>query len=697
MGSQNTGITGGVRRRIVVLFLLGVAVPSALLGYLALRGVRNDQALFEREQREFLEQTAQQLLASFEARLFTLEGAPDFTDREVKNELIDANFSLSDDGRFVGLTSSFSLYNTDPVRQVSQDEGLSDEDAVRLSGARQLELRDGEFENAFTEYQVLSTQAVSLRGRAEGLAGMARVAGKQGRSDLSASYYRQLISGFGPVASGAGVPFGLVGHLEILSLLRTSSETERAATETVELLDALLTVRYPLDETEYGFVATRARAESAHWLAALEDTAAPETLSRSLRMLLARESIEQARSSRIQGLFTTVVENPDLFQPLAERVRALGPQGAIFQGEGGPFAVYFKPVESARGSGTTLQGLLLNPDALEEMARSVVSDAAATGTFRWTLTSESGQRIWASDGLGADLPLLSLSFPYRFPPLILGLLPPETGIVQSFFTSPRSVYLYAFLLVVGILAGGLALTVRTLNHQLELSRMQADFVSTVSHELKSPLTSIRQVAEMLHTGRVPSEQRRQRYFDLLLEQSERLTALIDHVLNFARMDAGQSPLDLVETDVADLIDHALTGIGDRLQHEGFTVHGDIEADLPKVQLDRAAVTLAVINLLDNAIKYSGDSREIIVRAGVEASSVVIAVQDFGIGLDAADQEHVFERFYRGGDAHTRAVKGTGLGLTLVRHVAEAHGGSITVASEPGKGSTFTLQLPVFRS
>jgi two-component system phosphate regulon sensor histidine kinase PhoR len=224
--------------------------------------------------------------------------------------------------------------------------------------------------------------------------------------------------------------------------------------------------------------------------------------------------------------------------------------------------------------------------------------------------------------------------------------------------------------------------------------MKSDFVSTVSHELKSPVTSIRQLAGMLQAERVPSEARRRRYFDVLVEQSERLTALIEHVLDFARMDAGHTELDLVEIDLKSFLEDLVSGVEEGVRHRGFLLRAEIDADLPRVTLDREEIGLAATNLIDNAVKYSGDSREVIMRAHTENDHAVIEVQDFGIGLDPSERHRVFERFYRGGEALTRSVKGTGLGLTLVKNIVEAHGGTIDARGEPGQGSTFTIRLPV---
>ncbi|MBE0711583.1 MAG: hypothetical protein IH583_04305 [Candidatus Aminicenantes bacterium] len=251
-----------------------------------------------------------------------------------------------------------------------------------------------------------------------------------------------------------------------------------------------------------------------------------------------------------------------------------------------------------------------------------------------------------------------------------------------------------FLLIAGILIFGLVLTIRSVSHELELARMKSDFVSTVSHEFKSPLTSIRQLAEMLQSGRVPSEERRQKYYDVLLEQSERLALLTDNILSLAKIEAGRAEFAFETTDISVLLTEVVTSICERVRHEGFDIGLDVEGALPLLAVDRTALSQAVTNLVDNAIKYSGDSRKISVGARLEEQAVVIAVRDFGVGIKKEDIDKVFERFYRAGDELTRTVKGSGLGLTLVKEIVAAHRGKVHVESEPGKGSLFSIRLPL---
>jgi len=251
-----------------------------------------------------------------------------------------------------------------------------------------------------------------------------------------------------------------------------------------------------------------------------------------------------------------------------------------------------------------------------------------------------------------------------------------------------------FFLLAGILIFGLTLTMRIITRELELGKMKSDFVSTVSHEFKSPLTSIRQLAEMLQGGRVPSEERRREYYQVLVEQSERLSSLIDNILDFAKMEEGKKAFTFEKVDMGALLAEVVATIQQQVRHAGFTVQARIEGPLPSLRADRAAISQAISNLIDNAVKYSADATEVTVLAYTDDRHIVIAVQDFGVGIKPDEIDRVFERFYRGGDELTRTVKGSGLGLTLVKQIVQAHHGSVQVESEPGRGSTFSIRLPL---
>ena len=234
---------------------------------------------------------------------------------------------------------------------------------------------------------------------------------------------------------------------------------------------------------------------------------------------------------------------------------------------------------------------------------------------------------------------------------------------------------------------------RLVRRETEMARLKADFVANVSHDLKTPLSVIRMYGETLEMGRVPDDASRQEYYRVITRESERLTRLIDNVLDFSRIEGGRRRYDMAPTAVEPLVRETLDAFAYPLGQHGFKVEVEIAPDLPEVAMDADAVGQALANLVDNAIKYSGDTKWLRVEAQAADGGVAIAVSDRGIGVPREEAQKIFEKFYRVGRSDTQARRGSGVGLALVKHVTEAHGGRINVESRPGEGSRFTLWLP----
>ena len=245
-----------------------------------------------------------------------------------------------------------------------------------------------------------------------------------------------------------------------------------------------------------------------------------------------------------------------------------------------------------------------------------------------------------------------------------------------------------------LLSGGIWLTFRNVSRQMELARLKSDFVSNVSHELRTPLSLIRLYAETLEMGRVTAEEKRQEYFRIIRKESERLSAMINNILDFSRIEAGRKEYDFRETNIAELVRNTLESYRYQIEQHGFTFEEEIADDLPRLRVDREAIARSLLNLVNNALKYSADDKFLRVSLYRENGSVKLEVLDHGIGVPRGEQRKIFEKFYRAGDPMVHNTKGSGLGLSLVRHIVEAHQGEIRVDSVPGQGSRFVITLPI---
>jgi signal transduction histidine kinase len=246
--------------------------------------------------------------------------------------------------------------------------------------------------------------------------------------------------------------------------------------------------------------------------------------------------------------------------------------------------------------------------------------------------------------------------------------------------------------VVILLGSGAYFVVRTVQRELEVARLKSDFVATVSHEFRSPLTGIRQLAEMLVRDRVAGDDKRHQYYELIVREADRLTRLVENALDFARMEEGRKQYRFERLETGAWLGSVAEEFQLEAKRTGHTLDTNIPEQLPAVEGDREALSTAVRNLLDNACKYSPASTTVGLNVAAVNGGICIRVQDQGVGISAGEQQQIFEKFYRGRGEVTKQVKGAGLGLSLVRHIVSAHHGQVTLESTEGQGSTFSVHL-----
>lgn len=266
--------------------------------------------------------------------------------------------------------------------------------------------------------------------------------------------------------------------------------------------------------------------------------------------------------------------------------------------------------------------------------------------------------------------------------------PRDAGALGRLNEGRRLLLLAILLLVGGVLTFGSFATVRLVRRELRIAQLQSDFAATVSHEFRSPLTGIRQLGEMLLAGRAAHDApRRRQYYELICRESDRLTRLVENILDFSRIEHGHKQYHFEKIDTGDWL-RGLAGIAEQRR----PIETSLPPGLPAVQGDREALSSAVLNLLDNAIKYSPADAPVVLRASGGEGWVTIEVRDQGCGIAPEEQRRIFDRFYRSANTYGGPAKGVGLGLALVKRIADAHGARLHVESTPGHGSTFHLSL-----
>ena len=288
-----------------------------------------------------------------------------------------------------------------------------------------------------------------------------------------------------------------------------------------------------------------------------------------------------------------------------------------------------------------------------------------------------------SDAAGVELGAVFPGLKVRIPP------PPG----QPRYSSNATLYAMLGLVLVVTLFGGYLLA-RDVRRELAVAQMRSQFVSSVTHELKTPLTAIRMFAETLRLRGSADQRMHGEYLDTIIHESERLSRLVDNVLDFSNIERGRKVYRFEPVALEEVVASAAQTMQYPLAQSGFRLEVEADSGVPPVRADKDALEQAVLNLLTNAMKYSGSAREIALRLHRDNGHAVIQVEDHGVGIAPAELKRIFEQFYRAPSPENQSVPGAGLGLTLVEHITRAHGGDVAVRSTPGEGSTFSIRIPV---
>ena len=259
----------------------------------------------------------------------------------------------------------------------------------------------------------------------------------------------------------------------------------------------------------------------------------------------------------------------------------------------------------------------------------------------------------------------------------------------------RSKFNFTLIIVLNlVLLTGMWFVYRSIRKEIELAQIRSDFVSNVSHELRTPLALISMFAETLEMERARTEEKKKEYYKIISQEANRLSKIVNKILNFSKIEAGKIKYHFEDIDLNNVVENIFNTYCFHLQNNGFKCSVQLGNNIGLISADREAVSEAVVNLLDNAVKYSKENKDITVKTGSDNETVYVEVKDKGIGISREDQKKIFDKFYRVTSGNIQNTRGTGLGLSLVKHIIEIHKGKIIIDSSPGKGSSFKLHFPL---
>jgi len=632
-----------------VLFLAVAAVSVVALVWMGVRLVQQDRALESQQLEERREAAADRVVAALEQVLSAEERR--LTDAPLANFRPAAEDALL----FTAGPADVRVWPENALLYYPVMSDGREAPSGLYAAAERTEFVERDYERAIRALHPLS-QAEDPAVRAGAQLRVARNLRKAGRREAALDIYEELTKLSDPVVSILGVPVGLVARRACCDLLEELGRAEQLRAEAGRLDKGLRSGHWRLDRASYLYYS----GQAARWVepqpeSGLERQALAEALAwlwrdwQSTRG--AGPDAAGRRSLRLNGASIAV-----LWRASGERL------AAMVAGPGYQKSQWFDPLFQSSDPGGVHVSLLDSDGAPvhggQPRPGPMTTRAASASGLPWNV-------VLVNADLEADL---------------------------SQFAQRRRFMMAGLAILAVLVIASSYLIARAVRRELAAAQLQSDFVSAVSHEFRTPLTSMRQFTEMLvEDDNLPAEKRRA-FYRAQERSTRRLSRLVESLLDFGRMEAGARPYRLDPLDAGRLAQSVVDEFRQEANSEGFVIECSVPKDGAMVKGDHDAITQALWNLLDNAVKYSGDSRT--VRVVVEAGSqVAIRVRDEGFGIQLSERDQILHKFTRGSAAKTHDIKGTGIGLAMVKHIVDAHGGKVLIDSEPGKGSTFTIQLP----
>lgn len=671
-------IPGSRRRKIVLYYTLAVVLPGIILGYLAYRGIRNDQALREKESRRKLDMESQSFFTAIDSSFVQVmnEQNPDSINSSPgQGDLSLLILFVKDASGSKKLITHQLLYLPSKLLNIKSDQ-ISP--AKNLKEGLRLEFIDRSYSEALRFYQDKTLKTTIPEEKILALVASARLYNKLNQTDRAKVIYEEILKDYPQSLLNGQIPLGLIASLEILKINMEGGEQDEKSRNYRQCLELLLHPVCEYDVNHFDLF-----YQSFKEIIPERDPV--------IDSLISEIEIQRARTDYLIRIFT----GADLYLTNSNNhVKGIN-NGIISKPINSPeLAAVYLSCDKDNGAQT---GMVIDfPQYLKSVSEKLIKKLDPNSSINVKIEDYNGRLIF-SRVIKEETGYLSFPFPENLPRLKLLLSENKPGFIATLLKAGSGIYLFIFILIGLLMVLGFVFTIYTLNVELRLNILKSEFISNVSHELKSPLTSIRMMTEMLHHNRVGTEERKSAYYSAMLEESEHLSHLIDNILDFSRMDDDRKKYDFIDLDLDELLLKFLESTRESLPEPGFDIRYSRPDRVPSILADRNAFLQVLYNLVDNAIKFSGESRQIDISLFSKDDFVLLCVKDYGIGISNRDQEKIFARFYRGEEPQRMGIRGSGIGLTIVKKIIESHKGHLTLESKPGEGSTFCVHLPNYKN
>ncbi len=666
---------GSRRQKIMLYYTLAVVLPGIFLGYMAYRGIRNDQALREKESLRRLEMNSQDFFTAIDSsfvQFMNEQTADSMLSRFKKGDPSLLALFVKDTGGSKKLIIHQLLYLPAALLPVEPEQQSP---PSNLKEGLRLEFIEHRFSEALRFYQDKTLKTTNPAEKIQALVASARLYNKMNQFEQAKALYDVIRKDYPGSLLNGQIPLGLIAGLEILKINQANGEKDEMKNNSRQYLELLLHPPCEYDETQFDM-----------FYQSLKEII-PKT-DPVIDSLFAKLDTQRARTDYlIRILSETDVIAPNVNNHFKDSKNGI----SCIPINSAELAAVYLLWDKNNGVQT---GMVIDfPAYVKSISEKLIHKLDPDSSVNLKIEENNGRLIF-SKVIKEETGYLSFPFPEYLPQCKLLLSENKPGFMATLLKAGSGIYLFIFILIALLMILGFVFTIYTLNVELRLNKMKSEFISNVSHELKSPLTSIRMMTEMLHHNRVQTEERKSAYYSAMLEESEHLSHLIDNILDFSRIDDDRKKYDFVDLDLDELLQKFLESTRKRLPESGFEIRYNRSYKVPVIQADKNAILQVFYNLVDNAIKFSGTSRQIDINLFPGDNELLFCVKDYGIGISSKDQEKIFDRFYRGDEPQRIGIKGSGIGLTIVKKIIEAHGGHLTLESRPGEGSTFNVHLPI---
>jgi signal transduction histidine kinase len=666
---------GSHKQRIVLYYTLAVVLPGFILGYLAYRGIRNDQALREKENLKKLEMNSRIFFSAIDSsfvKFININTSDSVLSgfREVDSSLLALIFR--DPRGSIKLIKHKLLYLPSDLINIKPEETSQ---ATSLNYGIQLEFTEHRYMEALRFYQDKACKTTDRIEKIQALVASARLYNKMSQPDKANGMYDLIRKDYSGVLLNGQIPLALTASLEILKINKALGENDEMRKNSWRYLELLLhpACEYTRDQFEMFYQSFK------------EIVSNDDPLTDSLRSEIDNQKMRTENLIRILNQPEIISGNSENHTKNGETERSIIP---ISFGEFSAICL-----SNIRHDGKEI-GLVVDfTRYLRSASEYLIKRLDKDSSVNLKVQDDYGELILSRIS-GEGKGYLSFPFPENLPRWKLLLSENKPGLMATLFRTGSGIYLFVFILIALFMLLGFAFIMYTLNVELRLNKLKSEFISNVSHELKSPLTSIRMMTEMLHHNRVQTEVRKSSYYMAMLEESEHLSHLIDNILDFSRMEDDRKKYELTDMDMDELISKFIESTLKSLPDNSFDIRYICPEKVPVIKADKDSILQVLYNLVDNAIKFSGKSRQIDISLSYGDNEILICVKDYGIGIPFRDKEKIFDRFYRSEESQRMRIRGSGIGLTIVKKITEAHGGTIDIESEVGKGSLFTVRIPL---